>query len=276
VAKKVRDPRADRCIFCGSTEISEEHIFGRKWIAKLFQVPRKEKLGHRHVRITGPIVDFDSWWQYKEADLAVYCVCRKCNSEWMNALDEQAQKIIAPMVRGRTTRITTYRDQLILARWITKLAFMFDYKQEKSSLPREFAERFHKTRLPPDNAYIWVAASPPVPGRYHASGHTWTTEGRTDGDWYLLTARVNDLIVQYLMPITPGGKIAPVRGRYGRAVRQVWPPTYKPLSWPPDEILSDVEYVGFAMTFILAAAHHDRLVDQFRDEVRAAASTEKG
>jgi hypothetical protein len=275
VTPKARfQPRAEQCIFCGAEDVSEEHIFPRKWIAKLFDFPRGEKLRHRHLRTTGSQVSFDSWWQKTEADLVVQCVCGTCNSEWMNTLDLRTQEIVAPMVRGEPTEIRTLRDQLTLARWITKLAFMFDYKQDKSTIPRDVAERFYKTRLPPMSAYIWVAASPPlVP--YHASGFTWTTEGRgDDSEFYLLTARVNDLVLQYLMPLV--GEVNPVRRRYRRAIRQVWPPTYKSLSWPPNEILSDVEYVGFSWTFILATAHHDRLVDEFRDEVSAAASTEKG
>ena len=192
--------------------------------------------------------DFATWWQRREADLVVYCVCGRCNSGWMNDLDQRAQQIIEPMVVGQSTVLRSLREKHILAAWIVKLAFMFDYKQDKSTIPLPLARQYHAERLPPARSLIWLAASPPtVPG--HAAGAFWTLGTRRDNEQtdelFFLTARVDHLVTQIVIPLLPGGQIRAVRHRFERHIRGLWPMTYEAIAWPPDGILSPADYVEF-------------------------------
>jgi hypothetical protein len=245
----VDDARSETCIFCGTENVVPEHIFSRGWLRDLWQMPAGEQTPHRHTRGDDSGEVFDKWWENKEADITVLCVCDGCNSGWMNTLDRRVYRIINPMTRGEETRIKTLKDKMILVAWATKIAYMFDFKQESAVVPADAHARLYEHRLPPDRAWIWLASSPPAI-KNHAAGLTWdmgTTEAR---EVYLAALRIDHLVVQFLLPLTQ--EIRPHRPRYARAIRQLWPETFEVLLWPPEEIIDEFEYVRFLDSFVRA------------------------
>jgi hypothetical protein len=241
-------PRADRCIFCDGVPVNEEHIFPRKWLARLWKLEQDEKLGHGHKRGGTETEESETWWNRREASLVVWCVCDRCNSGWMNRLDQRTQEIIEPLVLGERARVGTLREKYLVAAWVAKLAFMFDYQQDRSTIPLSLARQFHVDRLPLERALIWLAASPPAVSG-HAAGAFWTLGTRRDNEQtdelFFLTARVDHLVAQIVVPLLPGGQVRTVRHRFQRHVRALWPMTYEAIAWPPAEILSDIDYVEF-------------------------------
>lgn len=246
-------PKADLCIFCGSGEIAKEHIFARKWLERIWDLPKGHKLPHHHVRghsVRGE--EFDRWWLKQEADLVVYCVCGTCNSGWMNDLDQQVHPIVDPMTRGESTTLTRIRDQNLLVRWAIKIAFMFDYRQDRSTIPTDFARAFHQVGSIPPNTYIWLARNKPLHDG-QASG-MFHTMGRSDDhpEIYLNTFRVDELVLQVLIGIAKD--VEPRRLRHGDAVVQIWPQSLEPLPgvirWPPRRTLDELEYAAFGNAFI--------------------------
>jgi hypothetical protein len=241
-------PRADACIFCNRTPVVEEHIFSRKWLKRIWNLPKGHQLGHRHVRRdTAGQEEFDVIWSKQEASLVAYCVCAKCNSGWMNALDQHVYRIIDPLTRGENAEIKTLKDQTTLVHWAMKVALMFDWQQDASTVPAEIARNFHKDWTMPPDTYIWLARNIPF-NRGHASGAFHTLARGDDPQVYLVTFRVDQMVVQVLLGI--GFEIRPVRPRHGDAVRQVWPLTYERIVWPPPRTLDEVEYVAFTQDFV--------------------------
>jgi hypothetical protein len=239
-------PKASECIFCRTGEITEEHIFSRKWLKRLWNLPRGEQLGHQHARSDSEVGDkFDIRWSKQEADLVVYCICDRCNSEWMNVLDQRAQRIIDPMTQGQRTRLRTARDQLLLARWSLKIAFMFDYRQERPSIPQHFAQAFKERNAFPDYAYVWLAHNVPIV-RGQANGVFHTLERNGNPDVYLVTFRVDQLVVQVVVGIAH--EVRADRTGHRDALRQVWPLTYETVTWP-GRTMDEFEYVMFANRF---------------------------
>lgn len=247
----VDDARADACIFCGRLDVVPEHIFSRAWLRDLWSVPSSERLLHRQVRGTADREDFDRWWDNKRADITVLCVCDQCNSGWMNTLDRRVYRIIEPMTRGERTRVTTLTEKMTLVAWATKVAYMFDFKQQSAVVPTKDHKLLFERFLPPARAWIWFACSPPVVTN-QASGLTWDMGSDEAREVYLASFRVDHLVVQFLLPITQ--EIRPQRPRYGRALRQLWPETFEVLPWPPEQVIDEFDYVpfldGFAQAYI--------------------------
>jgi hypothetical protein len=242
-------PKADQCIFCGAEGISEEHIFSRKWLKRIWSVQTGEKLRHRNVRDHSERgEEFDRAYAKREADLVVYCVCTGCNSGWMNRLDQAVYPIVDPMVSGAQSTIATLANQMTLVHWAMKVAFMFDYRQDKSTLPGELARGFRRHWTMPPRTRIWLARNVPL-HEGEASG-AFHTMGRGDDDHrlYLCTFRVDQMIVQILHGI--GEEIRPNRLRHEQHVVQIWPPSYLRVRWPPPVTLDEFEYAAFCHAFV--------------------------
>lgn len=243
-------PKADDCIFCGNSDIAPEHVFSRGWLRRLWDLPKKGAgLLHQHSRASTDPADetFDYWWKKNEADLVAHCVCGSCNSGWMNTLDRRVQRIIDPMTRGEPGVVRTLREKYLLAAWAMKIAFMYDWQQEMPTLPADLArEFFDGHREPPSCAWIWLARSVPIVG---GENHQASGAHHSAGDeFYLLTFRVDELIIQVL--ITPGVEVQPNRRRTGDAVIQLWPMTFETIQWPPKRTLNAVEYAAFTRSFL--------------------------
>jgi len=126
----------------------------------------------------------------------------------MNTLDRRAQKIINPMTRGDRAEIRTLRDQMVVVHWALKIAFMFDYTQDASMIPVALARAFRAHGEIPANTYVWLARNVPmVEG--HATGATHTMSRGDDPEVYLLTFRIDQLVVQVVIgiavPVRPIG-----------------------------------------------------------------------
>lgn len=242
---------SEECIFCARPEINEEHIFGRKWLAKVFELPRGERLRHHHTRGDAEREHFDEWWNAKEANFAVRCVCPKCNSGWMNVLDERAQRVIQPLLSGEPARLATWRDQYTLAMWLCKLAFMFDYMRDEAVVAIATARAFHDSRTPPSSVRIWLACAPPLPGYYHASGLTWDIrEPGGPADSYLCVIRVQSLVALLALPFQHSRY--PSWFGYPDAVLPFWPLTLRAIEWPTQKVLDDVEFALTVDAFVLS------------------------
>jgi hypothetical protein len=243
-------PKADECIFCGSGSIAAEHIFSRRWLAQIWEVPKGHQMPHRHLRgHSDRGEEFDLRWSKQEADLVVSCVCDRCNSGWMNTLDRRVYPIVNPMTRGEVVRLASLRDQNVVIRWAIKVAFMFDYRQDRSTIPVDFARAFRQTGAIPSHTYVWLARNESL-HEGQASG-MFHTMGRGDDhpEVYLVTFRVDQLVVQVLIGIAKD--IRPHRPRHGDAIAQIWPQNaFSTVVWPPSRTLDELEYAAFGHAFI--------------------------
>jgi hypothetical protein len=195
---------------------------------------------------------FESWWQKHEADLVVRCVCKKCNNEWMDQLDKQADRLITPVVQKQRVSLAGFTDQALLAAWVYKAAILGDQAKPGPGIPAADHRYFYDHWQPPRGCFIWVAGLRELPGHYEAWVTTKnlrgdTSDGRTDTGYYA-TMVVNHFVAQ--MVVLPFREIAiPNRATNPQVLRQVWPPTYDTTQWPPPAALRRADLPTLAEAF---------------------------
>lgn len=157
--KKSTHLDADACVFCGSTKMSDEHVFPR-WMHK-FLPPRTAGRGasvriseegpHRtdvvdNHRLRGPIRD----WQIRSV-CGNYSGC--CNNEWMRDIELQAQAVMEPMLRGEQIRLSEV-DQKIIATWAILKVMVVHHRFVHHAQRKQMRAK----REPPKRWSVWIAA----------------------------------------------------------------------------------------------------------------------
>jgi hypothetical protein len=239
-----------KCIFCGQSPVTNEHIFSRDWLETL--MPATDRFVHRHLREERADDDsFDVLWRKDEFDVKVKCVCRDCNSGWMNDLDKEAEPFTTPMAMGLETTLPTLRTQTSVAAWATKLAMMCDHTQRVPVVESAAHKAFYETRTPVTGSTIWLARTRPEGFTAGARSVSWAMgEGRTTNA-YFCTIDVNHLVLQVFIPRsdTPEGWGFD-RSKNVAFVRQLWPPGFTKIVWPPPGIVPADKMENFARAFI--------------------------
>jgi hypothetical protein len=142
------------CIFCGSRNC-REHVYSGVWMRR--RITHPESHTNRLCR------DFEgdpvATWTSSEADVVVRCVCRDCNSGWMNDLDRAAEPIVNALARGADRVRVTEEALEVFASCVVKLALVM-----------ECGSRSPPDRTQPAREYLYRVRRPP---RGYPSG--WRT-----------------------------------------------------------------------------------------------------
>ena len=164
-----------KCIFCGSTSVTKEHVFSRRF-HKYLDAPRRnrakvmvtvvgaKKSEQAFFNMNGPMRD----WQIK-------CVCggnaSTCNNGWMRKLDEKMDLVGARLMRLPSEENLPFRlfeeTQKIIAAWaIMKVMVthnsMVHHMQRKQLMLRQ---------VPPDGWGVWIG--------HYVRGGNWDPEFST-------------------------------------------------------------------------------------------------
>jgi hypothetical protein len=237
------------CIFCGSPDLSREHIFSQSKLAERFPGTT-----HAHLVVERVLVGEERpvhAWESPKQQLVVKCVCRKCNNGWMNGLDDNAYPILFELMDAEARDVTP-TERTTLAAWATKISAMIERtSSEESRIPvlaAEDAQRLMHHRLPPDRAWVWLASTD-----YSRATDknlllivAWTVVlhgERMEADiLHITTFRINNLVFQVFVPhappvwVPPGSK--PQRPHLSSdwfpLLQSIWPPSYFVLNWPPN------------------------------------------
>ncbi|MBG1270298.1 hypothetical protein [Nostoc sp. WHI] len=116
---------APKCIFCGSTDVSKEHIFP-KWLKPFFDKSIFDSTLHISANDTEDLLDFlrSGVEGHKESShgYTTQMVCKQCNNTWMSNLENKAKSILVDN-NGRLTDSLTHinkNDAYIISIWILK------------------------------------------------------------------------------------------------------------------------------------------------------------
>jgi hypothetical protein len=150
-----------KCMFCGSSGLSKEHIWPR-WTHKLVPVERGL---YSRVRWQGTAAEdkrqviSTTKRQGTAMDIQIRSVCRKCNSGWMGAIETASEPTLTPLLRGEPCVLDEHA-QRTLATWLT-LKIMV--AETSNALPDRVTPVAHhkflmENREPPQGWFIWVAA----------------------------------------------------------------------------------------------------------------------
>src|SRR5690348_7049721 len=119
-----------KCIFCGRTGLSKEHVLS-KWLRRL--MISHAVGGHLVVPIgvghgtSLPLVQKPQLKQGSIFSKQVRVVCRiHCNNGWMDKLERTAKLPLLPLVSGHNHNIDRI-SQTILARWFAKTTMTAEY-----------------------------------------------------------------------------------------------------------------------------------------------------
>jgi hypothetical protein len=245
-----------KCVFCGGTPATKEHIFPfwlREAVGGGGPAAHLRLEGRDRGPAPGDPLQYDHKRNAAEADVQVRAVCATCNNDWMNTLDHEVEPFVVPLIRNRPVELTA-DDRVLLARWATKIGLLLEQTRARSSLthrrsltpPSAYAE-FARTQLPPAAMRIWLLRiSPPFTGAVWRTAPIpvarYDTQAARDlgaPNGALTTFAIGMLGFQLMFaPLTPRYQdLADQRTRQGEQFMHVlWPPA-TPLDWPPSAAL---------------------------------------
>lgn len=195
-------------------------------------------------------------------DWQVKCVDEACNNGWMRELENRAQPLLTPLIRGERTMLTV-RSQRIIAGWAVLKAMIGERDiPDFESWPPSALNRMMMAQLPPSrNCWIWIG--------HYERGTNWNThwlhnpmlllprpkdQGRfgepaTEFNSSASTQVFGNLFLHVIH--TPMNKLISIH-RFADSVegklRKIWPVTPGQIRWPPDAMDDrEAKYVSGAL-----------------------------
>lgn len=260
------------CAFCGPTKapISEEDIWPR-WFSRL------------HKRTANPKTFVQMYYDGRRGRVEVRrgqamrttcdVVCRTCNNEWMSQLEDEARKVLTPIIlQPDAARQLDDIQQMTIALWLTMKAIVLDHYAVKRQGHKPFFSPRHRQNIReaeiPDRVSVWMALLPvrmnvPVgniiptylgfaddPERRHLHAYTFT--------YSLVRLSLQMLAVKDIAEPAPGAAdslpftVLPSRGTWSEFAPLLWPIGRNVVSWPPARRLRffrESAYDAFANRF---------------------------
>lgn len=145
----------ERCLFCGSEEMTEEHLIPG-WVFRAIQRTRRPRVNVLRHHL--PENEFDDYFGHRQDTAQV--VCGACNSGWISRLDNAASQVLKPLIRGEGPVLLDPSDQRDIAAWCLKIALVNDVAARKgpSRLRQHAAELMESGEAP---AFFEVWHGPP-------------------------------------------------------------------------------------------------------------------
>jgi hypothetical protein len=151
--------RPTRCVFCNGSPLTEEHVLG-KWSKRV--VPRTMP-NYKQLQAIQHATHSDFQVRPRAGDprsLKVTCVCCKCNSGWMGAIQEGMKPFGIAMAQGKTIKLNP-TAQLAIATWAAMITMTAEYDNPPTvAVPQDNREFFYKNKYPPPSFRIWVGHLP--------------------------------------------------------------------------------------------------------------------
>jgi hypothetical protein len=241
---------ARRCIFCGASDLTNEHVLGR-WL-----VPYLPGAGNvfTHTRRNEQGLPTDIWTN-SIIDLKIKRVCgRTCNSGWMQELDQAVLPIVTPMVQGLPLSVGS-SGLTLLAAWAAKVQMLFQYavRPVRPVSSDRLASLFQR-RQPSLVTYAWVAAYAGQRSIWCSSRALQLERPSKPGlfmDGELFTMAVGHLVVQvFVGPESEDGRVSPQVPEEVRPwILPIWP-AVDHISWPPLLSLDDESLDRYGRSFV--------------------------
>jgi len=244
--QNLKPPR--KCIFCGGGNLSKEH-FWPQWsheYLRTIQPTKKHTLARTEDR-AGVIQGGTSLTRQGGLFVRqVRCVCKKCNSEWMNGLETAAAPVLTPLIQMRPQRLElSPAQQNVLARWIALKALVAEHSTDTYVTPQAARTTFMVERAIPANFRIRIGlhADPAWFGTgFHRRSITFALSPTMSKPPHgpiknvqTLTFSMGRLLVYLTSSEVPEFDLDNVFKTTPRMAR-LWPATGEPIVWPPPVI----------------------------------------
>jgi hypothetical protein len=257
--------RIKACIFCGRTDLSEEHIWPqwshpilRKSPSSKAYIQKKWKTSDYNQHIRG-----ETFHRERPTDifkLSLKVVCKKhCNNGWMSRLETAVKPFLLPLISGTRAILDNYRQEQV-ATWIAMKLLTCEFSDpEDIATPEIERSLLMGRRKPPDVMGIWIArcSTPGWTNTYWRQAATlgWAplgtlpdlSGGPLPKNTQSQTFVIGELFVQAVSSTVPGLEFH-TPPHVARSMRQIWPFKASFL-WPPGPSLSDNDVRFIATAF---------------------------
>ena len=231
-----------RCVFCGNTGVSKEHVFG-EWLQKL--IPRSTGRGQDFLRYTQPAPDgravHESRVRMNQGDLLtikVREVCKPCNNRWMGGLETRVKPILAPLLDDSSCDLT-HGSVRSLATWAAKSAITIGYTdRETMCIPLKHRQWLMEHDEPPPNTTIWLArreedvtVEVAMRSVFLGTSQDELSQLRDEpGNTYMLVFSLRRVCI-FVFGTTLTDHVMSPTGEQSQCFVQLWP-NPEPLTWP--------------------------------------------
>jgi hypothetical protein len=150
-----------RCIFCGATNLTWEHVFPR-WSHR-FMLPRAtgRVSSLRSTEYTDRKVSKVVRVPWQVRDWQIRCVCGgthlTCNGGWMKSIEDAARPIMKPLILGHEVRLNQ-NAQAILATWAILKLMISEYDEGAKVTVHHMHRKYIKAhQRPPEKGWgVWI------------------------------------------------------------------------------------------------------------------------
>lgn len=178
-------------------------------------------------------------------------ICRGCNNRWLATLEQDAQRLLTPMILGESTDLDK-DEQGLIATWAAKTALMFDLSSgSEAIIPLGYYRELAQRRTPPSSMCVFIAGyAGPAPAWALREALWVDIPQRERPNAFAITLTAGALVLQVVGHFVVSGSIRDGRWQLARPARQIWPGTSDAISWPPDRTVFDHDaLVAFASSF---------------------------
>ena len=254
------------CVLCGATigrnSHSRQHVFP-EWLEKYFvpedmgkvPVPHRRKLKRRGDPTT------HEEWEDVPFNMRIKDMCKPCNNEWCNGIENDAQPPLVPMVTGnRITLDTAGQAAVATQAMLIALILQLTHAEGERSIEQEAFRWFRRWRQPLPNEQLWIAL-------YDGAGE-WPTSYRHYGMTIFdsaipdppedLNAHGLAFTIGHLVVVAFGHtiehelRVGVQSGAPSEVLRPIWPAADSPLTFP-------------GRGYVAGSGGLDSLVDSFGD-----------
>ena len=268
MAKKIVKPQG-RCIFCGGTGLSKEHIWS-DWLSNL--IPHNDQHGEYWSSMHGNSGSKEVNWTIPPVSSTrqgcvlqrkVRNVCKRCNNGWMSRVVNRAKPYVEQAVLGKSFKVNL-KEQNDLAAWIGITTVSQEFVNRRARrIPPEDRTVLMTTEIPPLSWSIWIAKYEgqwwaPM-GHYHipisySKPPTDSDPVLLSGELQLTTFTLGELLV-HVFTSSQAAMIETYRSYIAGAsnpwkLQQLWPIVQDTLSWPPSCSFGDHEVDSLAFDWV--------------------------
>jgi hypothetical protein len=167
-------------------------------------------------------------------------ICASCNHRWLSVLEGDVATVLAPLVRGESSRRLSRRDQRLLATWAVKTALMYDLSTGAPVIPTGFFHDFRLRRSPLSSHVVWL-------GAYSGERAVWARLrglglGETGGEpvrGFVATFTAFRAIFQVVGHFTRGGATIRDDRAWSAGLLRIWPMDVETVDWPRNRLAFD-------------------------------------
>ena len=240
---------ARRCIFCGNSPTSREHMYPQWVTALLANDPRRFPLGPKEQVIIRGGEETHRWATKRPLDFVTRTVCGSCNNGWMSEIEGKAIPYIKPMIEASQAVTLDQEAQRIVGTWMVLRAMIFRSARNQPipDAEQEWLTWFYANRTVPPRWIVWIGVYDGLLIAHYETNavHPYTSSQRDLLNTSDFRGIVLGSIIGHLAFKVAGLGRASVLDKTGSALLRIAPPKQSEVEWPPEAVITDSNVIKF-------------------------------